>query len=290
MLPSHLLSTSAGERIMIAKTHATVLRVTPYRSSSHVVTWLTAGGNRIATIVKGATRARSMFLGQYDLAYTCELLYYIRESQGIHHIRECTPLTPRARLRSDWCAAACASYMCHLVALTTPPGAFVPRLYALLNAALDAVEGDPTHSAVMWFEYRLLDELGLSPKFDVCTGCRAPVDIGAGVLVDPERGGAVCSRCAPSQARPTSGPVRLGAEVTRHLLSCATHRSLSLSPSVPGAGGLVSRFPQNQEFQANRFFVRFLAYHLDLPPECRNVVFRLLQYAGTHDERKNEAM
>ena len=94
---------------MILKTTALALRFYPFSNTSRIVAWLTPDQGRIATMVKGSQRPRSLFLGQYDLFYTCELLYHRRERGGLHIARECSPLKWREGLRRDWRAAAAAS-------------------------------------------------------------------------------------------------------------------------------------------------------------------------------------
>ena len=92
---------------MIVKTQAIVLRMIPFSETSRVVLWLTRDHGKIATIIKGAHRRRSPFVGQVDLFYTCELLVYLRLFRGLHIVKECSPLKPRTPLRSRWRATAC---------------------------------------------------------------------------------------------------------------------------------------------------------------------------------------
>ena len=89
----------AGE---IIKTQGIVLAIRPWSQTSHVVTWLTPDHGPVTTLVKGAVRAKSAFLGQYDLFYRCDLLYYARASGDLHALREVTPRNLRERLRGDW--------------------------------------------------------------------------------------------------------------------------------------------------------------------------------------------
>ena len=56
----------AGET---GKSEAICLDIRPWSRTSHVVEWLTPHG-KIRTLVKGAVRPKSAFLGQYDLNYT----------------------------------------------------------------------------------------------------------------------------------------------------------------------------------------------------------------------------
>ena len=105
----------------ILRTEAIALRVSPFSRTSHVVTWLSPEHGRLATVVKGACRPKSAFLGQYDLFATCELLFYRRDHDGAHAIRECSPLEPRDELRDDWRRVTTASYLCDLLARVTQP-------------------------------------------------------------------------------------------------------------------------------------------------------------------------
>ena len=69
-----------------------------------MVSWLTPDTGVVSTVVKGAVRPKSAFLGQYDLFYECELVYYVRERGDAHAIREVSPLKMREGL-------LCMSYM-----------------------------------------------------------------------------------------------------------------------------------------------------------------------------------
>ena len=69
---------------MIVKTQAIALRVAPYSESSCLVLWMTPDQGKIMTLIKGAWRRRSLFLGQVDVLYTCELLYDWRLNEELH--------------------------------------------------------------------------------------------------------------------------------------------------------------------------------------------------------------
>ena len=88
----------AGETTV---TDAICLRITPWSRTSHIVTWLTPSG-KVTTVVKGAVRPKSAFLGQYDLNYTCEIVHYLRGTGDLRPLREATPLKRRDTLRDDY--------------------------------------------------------------------------------------------------------------------------------------------------------------------------------------------
>lgn len=162
---------------MILKTQAIVLRMVPFSETSRIVTWFTADHGRLTTIVKGSQRHKSPFLGQYDLFYTCELLFYLRLHQGVHIVKECSPLKTRPALRSRWRATACASYFSHLVARISPPYAPHPQLFRLLNTALDALaDSQNFETCLYWFELKLMAAMGVAPQLNECLKCKRPLN------------------------------------------------------------------------------------------------------------------
>ncbi len=183
---------------MIEKTEGIVLRSRPFSRTSRMVTWLTPDFGRVTTVIKGACRPKSFFLGQTDLGYRCELLFYRREHAGAHIAREVSPLDCREALRGNWRASVAASYVCWLLSQVTEPMLASAELYGLLDRVLNALshwEGPassgplPRQSAALPsfsgegpassgpdrllidFEFLLLDLLGVSPNFNFCQDC-----------------------------------------------------------------------------------------------------------------------
>ena len=128
----------AGETV---KSEAICLAIHPWSQTSHIVTWLTPQG-KVGTVVRGAVRPKSFFLGQYDLNYTCEILYYGRARGDLHALRDCVPLNRRDALRDDYRALALAA--------RAPDVPLVPRL--------------------LRFELDVLHLQGLSPEIEAESG------------------------------------------------------------------------------------------------------------------------
>jgi len=162
----------AGE---IAKTDGVCLAIHPWSRTSHVVWWLTPAG-KVATVVKGAVRPKSAFLGQYDLNYTCEVLYYVRERGGLHALRECSPRDLRERLRTDYRALALADYLRWLSAEFAPTGPDCAAWYALLESSLPRgplAGPEDALSRLLTFETKVLRLLGLAPEVEAESGAFA---------------------------------------------------------------------------------------------------------------------
>ena len=127
----------AGE---IIKTQGIVLTVHPWSRTSHVVTWLTPDHGPVTTLVKGAVRPKSAFLGQYDLFYTCDILYYARATADLHALREVTPRTFRENLRGRWRETALAGYAAGLVKDLAPANAEAAAWFSFLDSLLTRLE------------------------------------------------------------------------------------------------------------------------------------------------------
>jgi len=182
----------------IEKERAILLRAAPFSETSSVLWWFGRKGGRLATIAKGAHRPRSPFLGQFDLFYTCEILFYARPREQLHILKECSPLDTRPGLRGNWRATAAASYFAALFQRVCPPEAPHPELFDLLDSVLDFLPRSPQPLAgPLIAELKLLQALGISPALDACLACKRPIRADEMPCVfSRERGGLLCGACA----------------------------------------------------------------------------------------------
>ena len=161
---------------MIHKTEGVALRIAPFSKTSHVVTWLTPTRGKIAVAVKGAQRPKSRLLGQYDLFYTCELLFYERPQGRMNIMKECCPLKTRTAFRNNWRACSCASYLCDLVSRISPAGGTYPGLYHLISSVLDMLSTEElAHHFLFWIELKVIEMLGIAPQLSKCLRCAIPL-------------------------------------------------------------------------------------------------------------------
>lgn len=264
---------------MILKTQAIVLRMIPFSETSRIVTWFTADHGRLTTILKGAQRPKSPFLGQVDLFYTCELLFYLRLHQGVHIVKECSPLETRPALRFRWRAAACASYCSHLAARIAPPYAPHPQLFRLINATLDALaESQNLETCLYWFELKLMAAMGVAPQLNACLQCKRPLNAPDEVTGKPAgrqalplfscaRGGVLCGECAGA---PGEKMEKITPDVLNLLRFWQQARSWS--------SARVSRCSPRQFREVERILGLFLQYHLDVSLASRVLALEAVHY------------
>lgn len=156
----------AGE---IVKSEAICLDIRPWSRTSQIVSWLTPAG-KVSTVVKGAVRAKSQFLGQYDLNYTCDILYYARAKGELHALRECAPVEMREALRGNYRRLVLAGYFRRLVAELAPAGKECEAWFECLGRSLDCCASSLDDlvallSLMLQFELKVLKLSGLNPDF-----------------------------------------------------------------------------------------------------------------------------
>lgn len=255
---------------MIQKTHAIVLRFFSFSRTSHVVYWLTESGELIKTVIKGARRPKSAFLGQYDLFYTCELLYYTQEHNGVHYARECTPLDFHSAFRTNWRAEHCASWFSALACYATENQVRSHTLYQLLRESLNYLDhpSNPPSAAVFArFEIQILQLCGLSPNLSPCSLCPPPspetlyrFNLASGALACPQHN--------PQ----TSGDPLIPISAR----TLALYQTLLNTRSI-GLQSPVARIQSPELYALLRFLGLFIRYHLvGIPIEGRAVVLRSL--------------
>ena len=78
-----------------------VLRVRPLTETSLITHWLTPDFGRIATVAKGARRAKSPFAGKLDLFYFADFSFSRSHSSDLHNLREVKLHKTHSAIRED---------------------------------------------------------------------------------------------------------------------------------------------------------------------------------------------
>ncbi len=242
------------------------LRIIPYSKTSHIVSWLTREKGRIVTLLKGACRYRSAFIGQYDLGYTCELLYYKRERFGLHVAGECAALKVRNGFRSCWQSAVWLSYACWLLDRLAVESHGQPALFRLAESAMDFAATRPADmSLTLWFELQAISSAGFRPRFDSCCVCGSThIPAGLRLFFSPRNGGVVCPNCAKAPSDDSMPISEASLALLRDWLRSERpkdHTTTATSKHI---------------YEASAIIKRFMDYHLDMPPENRYACLQLL--------------
>jgi DNA repair protein RecO (recombination protein O) len=241
---------------VIIKATAIPLAYYPYSSTSRIVHWLTRHHGKISTLLKGALRSKSPFLGEYELFATSELLYFAKRPHALHSGKECAMLHPRNGFRSDWRAMQTASYLSALFNHTTPDESPQPGLFELYEELLDGAEEYGKHPQfIFWAEQQFCAYHGHTPNLGSCTRCQAaePFRFSAAA------GGVICMNCAKSAKLPT--------------LDCSTDVLAILrawqAAELP-MDAIKTAISGKQQKQLSLIASAFMQHQFNLHPEYRN--------------------
>ena len=151
---------------MIENSAGIILRTRPLTETSLIVNWLTPELGRVATVAKGARRAKSPFAGKLDLFYTADFSFVRSRSSELHNLREVKLHGTRRAIREDMGRLQQAAYAAACVELATETETPLPEIFQLVQGFLDFLGAHPAQPQnIFALELLLLRELGLEPDF-----------------------------------------------------------------------------------------------------------------------------
>lgn len=149
---------------ILEKTRGTLIRRAPLTETSLIVHWCTRDRGLIKTVAKGARRPKSPFAGKLDLFFEAEIGFVGSRASDLHTLREVAVERHREGIRRHFRRLSTAAYFVQLIELVSERETPIPALHDLLAVALDYLdETDPPPLAVVRFERRLAELLGLHP-------------------------------------------------------------------------------------------------------------------------------
>jgi DNA repair protein RecO (recombination protein O) len=144
-----------------------ILRTRPLTETSLIAQWLTLEHGRIATVAKGARRAKSPYTGKLDLYYGAEFSFQRARRSSLHTLREVKLTETRPFLRTEFIALEMAARAGRRIERATEEDTPLPEVYALFREFLDELAKPPLDGViVIAFEIRLLEILGLAPELE----------------------------------------------------------------------------------------------------------------------------
>jgi DNA repair protein RecO (recombination protein O) len=152
---------------MIETATGIILRTRPLTDTSLIIHWLTPELGRLATVAKGARRAKSPFAGKLDLFYLADFSFQRSRHSELHNLREVSLKETHAGLRKELGYLEQASYCTALVEQTTEMETPLPEIFELMSGFLKSLpQHAPSPQMLFGFEIKLLSEQGLQPDLE----------------------------------------------------------------------------------------------------------------------------
>jgi len=176
------------------RVRAIVLGKTKLAEQDLILTTLSATGEQVRVVAKGARKPGSRLAARTELFLDVDML--ISHGRGLGIVAEAQVVEAHRGLMGDVERTAAASALCEVARLTSFEGVEDPYLFAILNRALSAIEfaADRAHMDLMVAAYALkvLSHCGWMPVLDGCVACGETPAARFSVAA----GGLLCESCA----------------------------------------------------------------------------------------------
>ena len=144
-----------------------ILRTRPLTETSLIVHWLSPSFGRLATVAKGARRAKSPYAGKLDLFYEADFSFSRSRSSELHTLREVRLRKTNSALREDILKLRQAAYAAAFIVQTTETETPLPMVYELFEKFLESLcAHEPLLQLIFAFELKMLEELGQEPDWN----------------------------------------------------------------------------------------------------------------------------
>jgi len=141
-----------------------ILRTRLLTETSLILHWLTPELGRIATVAKGARRAKSPFAGKLDIFYAAEFSFSRSRSSDLHNLREVKLHQTHGAIREDMAKLQQAAYVANFLEQATETETPLPEIFELVRGFLKFLcEQKTSPQNIFALELKLLHELGLAP-------------------------------------------------------------------------------------------------------------------------------
>ena len=179
------------------KSAAICLRVLDYGETSQIATFLTAARGKVSAIAKGSRRRGSVMFGELNPLGCYEIVCIARRKSPLHTLTELQPTETYRGARLELSRLHAALYVLEFAREATVEGVAQPRVYALVERALQRVSRNLTYNplTLMIFELLVLEALGFGVRLDACAECGVGLE-SDNLRLAPSLGGTCCGGCA----------------------------------------------------------------------------------------------
>ncbi len=234
-------------RPRVYRAEGIVLRRRNLGEADSILTVFSEGEGKFEAIARSVRKARSRMRGHLEPLTRSRLL--VARGRNLDVFTQAETVSAYRGVREDLDASAEALYCLELVDRFLEERQPLPAIYALLVAALEAIEEGGGASVTRHFELRLLSLLGYEPQIDGCAVCggRLPEEP---ALLSPVTGGLVCSSC-----RPDAGGGRT--------VSVAVIKLLRFARRVDAPAFAALRMPPDRARELQAALAELVRYHLE---------------------------
>jgi len=241
-------------------TEGIILRKHLLRETSYILVILTKDFGKIKGVIKGIRKPCPQFAGNLEIFTKCDVLVYRKHKKPFDLITQCEAVDYFLQIRKDIERLTYANYFIELVDVTIVEGEPCEEVYEILLGALKMLaEGSSPKRSGRIFELKLLNNLGLSPRMDVCVACG--VNKITEYFFSAKDGGILCRKCSANSLGSftiTPGTVNFIRKIQSSSIELASRIKVSHCVGVETEKllGQFSRFHINRPIKSLKFLAR----------------------------------
>jgi len=187
--------------VPLYKEQGVVLRQHKLGEADKIITLMTQGSGKIRGVAKGIRRTKSRFGARLEPFTHVSVMVY-RGSGALDTITQAEIVNQHRHVREDLGLFAAGETMLEAVDKVAEEHERNVKLFVLLLQGLRTLDTEPADGVAVSesFLLKLLSVSGFHPSLTACAVCGSTQP----ALFSSGQGGAVCTRCAESEAEPVS--------------------------------------------------------------------------------------
>ncbi|HWC76327.1 MAG TPA: DNA repair protein RecO [Blastocatellia bacterium] len=190
-------------------TQAFVLRTYSLAEADKICVFLTKDQGKVRGVAYGARKLKSRFGSALEPLTQVALTYYQKEGRELVSVSSCEIVQSHFnRAAREFETAGAFSYIAELLMEFLPEHEPNERLYRLVAATLEVIEGQPDSTLMLrYFESWLLRLGGFYPDTSHCAECDGEIDSREPAFLTAE-GSPRCLACSGGRGTPADGSLR----------------------------------------------------------------------------------
>ncbi|HEY9765025.1 MAG TPA: DNA repair protein RecO [Chroococcales cyanobacterium] len=169
---------------------AFTLRSYPLGESDRIVVLFSREQGLGRAVAKGARKSGSSLAGRIEPLVRCRFL--LADCRGLDIVSQCETVRAFPALRRDLSRLMQALCLAELTMAALGEGSPHPEAFDRFDEALHSMCRLDPQLVALWYQLKLLEDLGYRPSFDFCVLCGAPIE--GESFFSPQEGGAMCCR------------------------------------------------------------------------------------------------
>lgn len=236
------------------QTEGIVLRTRNLGEADKICVIYSREEGKLSAVARGSRRPKSRLLSVSQPFTHARYLFY--RGRSLDTIRQGEIIDSFRAVREDLTRMAIASYAAELIDVSVDERQPSALLFETILSAwtLFANASDP-ETALLWFELKLLDQLGYRPELESCVACGGKN--GSSLVFSPKEGGILCPGCKDRDMTARRASLRSVAQM-RHLLN------------APARGFQVLRLSTDDHTQIRALLNGYFDYYFERPLKSRS--------------------